>query len=190
MAKLPVKLLPLIGVVLLLSVIGFYLMKSEGEHIDETIPDKAAPTSDISSENFKVTQTDPDKGITWVLEAEEGDYSLKNEVGRFKKFKIKIHAEDGLDFELEGKNGEYNSSKNEITFSGELEGKTSNDYMVYAEHLLLNGKEGTVKSDDIVTFVGPFFRITGKGLFMDLNRETLKILKDVNSTIDKESLNI
>ena len=154
------------------------------------MPEDVTPAADISTKSFKATQLDPDKGITWELDAKEGGYSLEKAVGWFKKFSIKLHAADGLDFELEGNNGEYDSTKNEITFSGELKGVTSNGYIVSTERLLLKGKEGTIKSDETVTFVGPFFRITGKGLFMDLNKETLKIIKDVNSLIDRESLNL
>ena len=190
MAKLTIKLLPLVGVVLLFSAIGFFVVKSEKEDVEELSHEEMVSKTDISAKKFKVAQPDSDKGITWTLEADEGDYSYENEVGRFKKFRIKLHTEEGLDFDLEGKNGEFNIEKNELNFSGELKGKTSNRYVVYAEHLLLKGKEGIIKSDEIVTFVGPFFRMTGKGLFMDMKKETLIILKDGKSTFDKESLNI
>ena len=190
MAKLPIKLLPLLGIALLLTAIGFFMMRSGGEDPEELIPEEVSPAEDFSSKNFEAIQLDPDKGVTWELKAEEAGGSLKEGIGRFKKFRIKLHAEDGLDFDLEGNSGEINRIKDEIIFSGDLKGKTSNGYMVYTEQLLLNDKEGTIKSDDTVTFVGPFFTMTGKGLFMDLNKETLELLKDINSTIDIESLNL
>ena len=190
MAKLPVKSLPLIGIVLFLAAIGFFLIKSERKEPEKITIDETVPAEDISSKKFNVTQMDSDKGITWTLESDGGDYSLEDRVGRFKKFRIKLHAEDGLDFELEGNSGEYNNEKNEIQFSGELKGQTSNGYMIYTDHLMLQGKDGSLKSDEDVTFVGPFFKITGRGLFMDLKKEKLKIMKDVNSTFDKESLTI
>ena len=189
MAKLPIKLLPLMGVIILLSVIGFFLVESEKEGVEELNREEAAPATDISAKKFKVAQPDSDKGITWTLEADEGEYSLENAVGRFKKFRIKLHTEDGLDFELEGNRGEFDIEKNEVNFSGALKGKTRNGYLS-TERLMFQGKEGSLKSDEVVTFVGPFFEMTGKGLFMDLKKETLEILKDQNSTFDKEFLNI
>lgn len=55
MAKLSIKLLPLAGIVLLLAVIGFFLLKSEREDIKELSHDEIGPTADISAEKFNFT---------------------------------------------------------------------------------------------------------------------------------------
>lgn len=193
MAKLPIKSLPLIGIVLLLSVVGFFLMKSDREDIGEKILDEIVPRADISSEKFNVTLNNSDKGTRWTLEADDFSYSEKaneDDIVQLENFRIKFQQKNGLGLELEGKNGEYNSTKKEITLSGELKGKTSNGYVFYTEHVTVQQKENILKSDGSVTFIGPFFKITGKGLFIDLEKETLKILSDVKSIFDKESLNL
>lgn len=188
MAKIPIKLLPLVGIIILLAVIGFFLVESEKEYVEDPSHEETVPAADVSARKFKVTQPDSDKGTTYVLEADEGGYL--NGVGWCKKFRMKLNTKDGLDLELEGNKVEINREKNEIIFSGEIEGKTSDCYLIYTENLIFQEKEGSLKSDEIVTIVGPFFRMTGKGLFVDLKKETIDILKDINSTFDKESLNI
>jgi len=192
MAKFSIKLLPLTGIVILLSAVGFYLVKSEKEYTGDIIADmvdEAVPIEGPRIENFKVSLPDPDKGNIWLIEADR--VFAKEKVDGVKvldKFRLLYQSRDGFDFELEGSNGEYNSEKNEIYLSGDLKGKTSNGYMLYSEQLMIHMKENYIKSDKSVTFVGPFFKMRGKSLFIDLEKETFKILKDVNSTYEKESL--
>ena len=191
MAKLSIKLLPLIGVFLLLSVVGYFLIKTEREDIGEIILDEIVPIEGISAKNVKVALPVPDKDTTWRLEADKvftNEKEKEDEIVRFEGFRIKFEPEKSFTFELEGKSGEINRANNEIDLSGEVKGKTSNGYKLFAKNIVVQVKKNCLKSDDAVTFVGPFFKITGKGLFIDLEKKKLKILKNVNSTFDKESL--
>ncbi|MGD9160672.1 MAG: LPS export ABC transporter periplasmic protein LptC [Desulfobacteraceae bacterium] len=194
MAKLSIKSLPLAGIVFLLAVIGFFLLKSEREDIKELSHNEIAPTADISAEKLNITQIDPDKDTRWTLGVVKGNYSGKgdeNKTARMERFRLKFQQKHGFDLELEGNSAKYNENdNNKIELSGEIKGKTSNGYMFYTEHMMINLKENILNTDEVVTCVGPFFSGTGKGLFIDLDKETLKILKDVISTFDKESLNI
>lgn len=173
-------------------VVGHFLIKSDKEEIVESAPDQIVPEEDISVENFNYFKFDTDKGTTLRLKADKSSKRSENEgdIYRFEKFNIKYQQENGLNFDLEGKNGEFDESKGEIRLSGELKGLTDNGYRIYADHILFKPKDDYLKSDGVVTIVGAFFKIRGKGLFIDLKKETLKILSDVHSTFDKESLNI
>ena len=118
MAKISTKVLPLIGIVILLSAIGFYLVKSEKEYTGDIIADIVDEAISIEGpriENFKVSLPDPDKGNMWLIEADRVFSKEKGaEVKSLDKFRLKYQSGDGLDFELEGSNGEYNSAKYEI----------------------------------------------------------------------------
>lgn len=194
MAKFPIKLLPLVGVVFLLSVIGFFLVKSEKEDIEDLSHDEMVPTADISAEKFKVTEIDSDKDTIWVLEADglnSSENEDKDEILLLERFRLKFQKKDGFDLDLEGNNAKYNREKKEIILSGDIKGETSTGYMFNTEHIMINLKENSLKTDEVVTFVGPFLKKgTGKGLFIDLEKETLEILKNVISILDKESLTI
>ncbi|MBN1903679.1 MAG: LPS export ABC transporter periplasmic protein LptC [Deltaproteobacteria bacterium] len=192
MARLSKKSLPLIGVVLLLSVIGFFVIKTDTRESEKEIPEVTIPKADISSENFIVTESDPDKGTKLILEADEGSYSNEKdgEIGSFKGFRMKHQTKEALDFELEGESGEIDREKNEIYLSGGLKGKTAEGYLIYTERITIQQNENCIKSDEAVTVEGPFFRITGKGLFMDMEKKTLEILKDVNSVFYKRAIDL
>ena len=195
MARLPIKSLPLIGIVLLVGAIGFFLINPDSEEPggakEERTSDETVPAADINIEKFKVYEPYTDKGITWTLDADEAGYSEKSdETALLKRFRLKYKKRNGFEIELEGENAEYNSTGTEINLFGGIKGKTENGYIFYTEHLIFQQKENCLKTDAPVTFTGPFFKMTGNGMFMDLKSEKLKLLKDINSTIDIESLNI
>lgn len=135
-------------------------------------------------------QADPDQGAVWHLKADEFNYSKDGQKVQFLKFTMKIEPENNLRVKLEGNRGEYNKERDEINLYGELKGLTDTGYEVYTEHITFKQKEDCLKTDENVTFIGPYFTVTGKGLFVDLKNETLEILTDVNSIIKKEPLNL
>lgn len=188
--KAPLRYLPLTGIILLLLIIGFYLIASDKEDIAEVILDEIIPEEGLSSRNVEVSQTDPDKGAVWHLKADEFKYSKDGHRVQFLKFAMKIEPEEDLHIELEGNKGEFNKETNEVNLYGELKGLTDTGYEIYTEHIIFKQNEDCLKTDEKVTFIGPYFTITGKGLYVDLKNETLEVLSDVNSEIKKESLNL
>ena len=53
----------------------------------------------------------------------------------------------------------------------------------------MNEKSRQIDTNRPVQIVGPYFKLNGKGLHMDLKTETLTLLSDVTATIDTERLN-
>ncbi|NLA75584.1 MAG: LPS export ABC transporter periplasmic protein LptC [Deltaproteobacteria bacterium] len=192
MARLSKKLLPLTGILILLSVIGVFFFKSGPGESEKIIQERDIPNAGISSENFMVTERDPDKGTRLILKADEGSYSTEKdeEIGRFRGFRLKYQTKEAPDFELEGESGEIDRVKNEISLFGGLKGKIGDGYIIYTEQITIQQDKNLIKSDKAVTVEGPFFRITGKGLIMDLEKKTLEILKEVNSVFYKRSFDL
>ena len=190
MQKSLLKYLPVTGIVLLLLIIGFFLITTDKEDIAEAILDEIIPEEGLSSKNVEVYQADPDKGAIWHLKADEFNYSKDGQKVQFLKFTMKIEPENDLRIELEGNRGEYNKDTDEISLYGELKGLTDTGYEIYTEHIVFKQDEDCLKTDEMVTFIGPYFTVTGKGLYVDLKSETLEVLSDVNSKIKKEPLNL
>jgi lipopolysaccharide export system protein LptC len=53
---------------------------------------------------------------------------------------------------------------------------------------MINERLGHVSTEEPVKIFGPFFSVSGKGLIMDLEKESAKILSDVTTTIEQEFL--
>ena len=190
MRKSLLKYLPVTGIVLLLLIIGFFLLTTDKEDIAEAILDEIIPEEGITSTNVKFYDVDPDNETIMDLEADEFNYSKDGQKVQFLKFTMKIELENDFSVELEGNRGEYNKDKEEINLYGELKGLTDTGYKIFTEHIVFKQDEGCLKSDENVTFKGPYITVTGKGLYVDLKNETLEILSDVNSKIIKEPLNL
>ena len=142
----------------------------------------------LKLKNIHYTQNSPDEGLKWILDADEVRFSKDRSYFSFRKFRLKLEPENRPVVELEGKSGEYNKDSGEINLRGDLRGYTNNGYRIITEHLLYNQKEGYLKTEETVQIFGPFFSISGRGLFFNLQKETLKILSDATTRIIKGSL--
>ena len=87
-----------------------------------------------------------------------------------------------------GTSGDYDKTSNEINLRGNLKGNTDNGYNIFTEHLLYKQKDSCLETEDPVKIEGPFFSIKGKGLQVNLERETIKVMTDVTTTIKGDSL--
>jgi LPS export ABC transporter protein LptC len=188
MLKIPLKYLPIIGIALIFAVIAFFLIKADHKGIEAPLLTDLISEEGLNLKNIHYIQDNPEKGARWVLDADEVKFSKDRKHISFNKFRLKLEPENDLSMELVGKSGDYNQVSNEINLRGGLEGYTSSGYRIKTEQILFKQKEGYLKTDETVRLIGPFFTLEGRGLIVNLNRETLKILSDVHTKIDKESL--
>jgi LPS export ABC transporter protein LptC len=87
-----------------------------------------------------------------------------------------------------GSSGEYDRTADEINLHGDLEGRTENGYRISTDHILFKQKEGNLSADGPVEINGPFFSVTGRGLRINLEKETIRILSNTRTHIQKGSL--
>jgi LPS export ABC transporter protein LptC len=183
-----IKYSPLAVIILLILVIGYYLFRDE--HLDKEAPffqDKDS-SEGLKMTKIHYTQNNPDEGVKWILDAEEGTSSNDIQHMAFKDFHLRLEPESGSSMELEGKGGEYDRRTQEISLSGALRGMTNNGYQIMTDHIVINQKEGYVRTEEPVKIIGPFFSIEGKGLLMNMETEKLSILSDVITFINRESV--
>ena len=133
-------------------------------------------------------QDNPEEGAKWVLDANEVRFSEDRQHISFNDFHLKLEPENSIFIELVGNSGDYDKASNEINLRGNLKGNTGNGYNIFTGHILYKQKDGYLKTDDLVEIKGPFFSVKGKGLFVNLANETIKIMKDVVTSIEGESL--
>ena len=89
---------------------------------------------------------------------------------------------------MEGKRGDYDKSSGNISLHGDLKGRTDNGYMILTDRATFNQKQGDLETDDLVRIIGPFFSVEGRGLYFNVETETLRILSEATTTIKDESL--
>jgi LPS export ABC transporter protein LptC len=179
---------PLLGLGALLILVAFYLAKSGKELVKTT----ALLKDMVSGEGLKLKdihyrQDDPEEKIKWVLDAEEVQLSEDNKIVKFYGFDLKVEPEGKPGFKLSGKRGNYYKDSNKIELWGDLKGFYGNNYQIFTEYLLVTDNLGHLSTEKRVQISGPFFTVKGRGLFADLNNETIKILSDVTTTLKEET---
>ncbi len=179
---------PLIGVGVLLAVVAIYLIKSGKEVAQEPRIENEGSKEGLKLKDIHYTHDDPDKGVKWILDAREVKFSEDKSSIYFHNFHLRLEPEKKPWFKLKGKEGNYSEHSGDINLWGDLEGFSENGYRIITEHILINEKRGHVSTDKHVEIFGPFFTVKGRGLFVDLEKKTLKIFSDVTTTLKKETL--
>ena len=181
---------PLIGIGALLIVVILYLTQAHKKTVAESILTNLVPEEGLKLKNIHYTQNDPDKGIKWTLDAKEVKFSKDRTFFSFRDFRLKVEPQERPRIELEGKRGDYDKKSGEINLHGDLLGYTDNGYRIITEHLLYSEKKRYLKTEVPVKIIGPFFTVDGRGLHFNPDKETLRIMSDVTTHINKGSLNL
>jgi LPS export ABC transporter protein LptC len=188
MKKIFTRHWPLLAIGIIGLVVGTYLLRApeEQEPIQASTP--VEKEEGIKLQDIHYTQDDPDDSVKWVLDAEEVRFSTDRSFFSFKQFKLKLKPENKPTVDLEGQRGDYDKNTGIINLLGDLQGSTDNGYTIWAEKLLYRHKEGILTTDGPVTIKGPFFSVDGKGLYFNLDKEFLRMLSGVTTTINEKIL--
>ena len=188
MEKSILKYSSLVIIVLLLSVMGSYLIRARFQSGITPSTLEMTPGDGLKTGKIHLTQTDTNKGVKYILDAEEYKTSKDMQHMSLKNFQFSVEPENGVCFKIEGKLGDYERQSNVIHLRGDLYGSTDDGYQFMTQHLMLDQKEGYLRTDEPVQIIGPFFSVKGKGLFLDLNKKILRILSEVTTIIDGEAV--
>lgn len=182
---------PLLGLLLLLVVVGFYFVKSGTKLMKAPALFKDIVSGEgLELKDIHYTQDNPDDRLKWVLDAEEVSISSDRKTVRFKDFILSVETEDKNGFKLEGNSGQYFEDTGRIELWGNLDGSSKNGYRVLTEYVMINEQKGFLRSDKAVRISGPDFKINGTGFQADLNNKRFEVLSDVTTIIDEEAVGL
>ena len=188
MVKTSLKYLPLAGIIILLAVTGYFLVKKGYKGIDNAVLNEVLPDAGLTIKNFHSSQDDPDEGTRFVLDADEGTYSQDRQRVMLNNFRLILEPLNSPSMMIKGNKADYDTNSKVIDLSGDLQGNSSDGFEIFTEHLIYKQKEGVLKTNEPVIITGPFFSVSGKGLIFNAEKETLQILSYVTALIEKGSL--
>lgn len=178
---------PLLGVGVLLAIGASYLVGSGKAGISKSLFKGIFSEEGLKLKDIHYTQDDPEAGLKWILDAREVRFSEDRQRLSFKEFHLRLEPQDRPWFELSGKQGDYSRRTGKIRLQGDLAGRSEDGYRIYTERVLINEKLRNLRTNAKVTILGPFFTVFGQGLTVDLQAETVQILSDVTTVVEKES---
>ncbi len=188
MLKFIKKHWPLLGLFILFALIAFYLVNSDRKSITDTLLENILPEEGVVLKDIQFAQENPDKGISWTLNAGEMRSSTDKKYISFHNFLLKVKYKNRPPLELKGDKGNYSRESHEINLLGNLDGVSEDGYRIITDKIKINENSGQINTDSHVKIFGPFFSIEGQGLLIDHKKETLKILSNVTTKINMEPL--
>jgi LPS export ABC transporter protein LptC len=181
---------PLLGLGMLLACVAFYLIRSHKKDVKKSGTEEVVAEQGLKIHDFSFNQDNPEKGMTWVLNAKEMSASADNKFITFDAFRIKITPKERPFFELSGDKGTYSRDSGEIKLWGNLEGLSQDGYRIISEEILINEKEKQVSTDKPVKILGASFAVDGQGLLADLEHEKIRVLSNVTTVIKLDGLTL
>lgn len=182
--------MPLLGIAIVIILIGFFLVRSNHEGLQDAVFTDIISGEGPSLKDIHFLRNSPEDGKKWELKAAKVQSSIDGKLIQFNKFEFKVDSADKFSIGMEGNRADYNKTADEIVFKGALKGLTDKGYRIYTEKIHYKHKEGYLNTDEAIKLTGPFFIVTGKGLFVDLKKGTFKIFSDGKTIIEKGSLGL
>jgi LPS export ABC transporter protein LptC len=176
---------PLIGIGLLGLLVSVHLYRAPKQTTGSSSGTSAALEKGLKLEDIHYSQDDPHDRVKWFLDAKEAILSDDKQVISFRNFKLRLEPENRPRVELEGEKGAFHRDSGEIHVQGAVRCSTGDGYTIVTESAVYSQKKGCLETHDPVKITGPFFSLEGRGLFLNVERETLLIPSDVTALIDK-----
>jgi LPS export ABC transporter protein LptC len=174
---------PLIGVAIVLIVAGFFFLHSLTGDGKRALFSVFVPGEGVRLNRIHYTHEDPEKGLRWVLDAGAVTFSEDKNFMVFEDFHLVVEPDKRSVITVNGSRGEYDRPAGLVTLIGNVNAETGEGYTIFSDRLILDEEKRTVSTDLPVTMTGPFFRVEGTGLFVDLQRETLDVHSRVTTTL-------
>jgi len=182
MKKVPVAMWPIVGIFFLLVIVGYFLFKVPhfgmvSSKISNLIPGESLKISDI-----KYSQDYKDGEGKWELRAKEGHFFDNDQILALKDVLLKLDSFKKTSYTIKGNEGDYFRKSGKIILKGDVLGRSANGYQIQTNLLIYRQEDNEVETDEHIKVIGPFFRVKGDGLYIDLNKKKFMVKKNVCTT--------
>lgn len=170
---------------LLVTVMAF-LFQAGKEPLKQAVPQDKESEQGIRLKDIHYVQDDPAQKVKWVLDASEAKLSKDQQIVTFVNFHVALQPENRPAVTVQGKEGEFDKSTGRLLLQGDILGETEDGYRFTTEQAVYNHKQGCLETDRAVKISGASFSIEGKGLFLDVGKEKLRVLSKVTTLLHGE----
>ncbi len=172
-------LIVLIGGIVLVS-LWANLRARKAWETREKVPKVSTGGADMQLKKIRFVE-DKQGQKTWELEAESVNQYQGQNMMVLENVKVTFYAKEGRIIYLTGKHGKvYQDSKN-VDLSGDVVLTSSDGYQLKTDSASYRHSEKIVSTGDPVEIDGEQIRLTGKGMLVDVEAKTFKILSQVKT---------
>jgi LPS export ABC transporter protein LptC len=179
---------PLIGVAAVILVAGLFFFNSLTGDGSSSLLGGFIPGKGFNLNRIHYTHEDPEKGLRWVLDAAEVNFSEDKDFMVFTDFLLVVEPESRAAITVKGSRGEYDRPAGIIKLTGKVRAESEEGYSILSDRFIVDETKRTVSTNLPVTMTGPFFSIDGTGAYIDLYDETLDVLSRVTTRINGQAV--
>lgn len=171
----------LIGGIVLVSLWANLRARKASEAM-EKLPKVSTGGADMRLEKIRFVE-DKHGQKTWELEAKSVHQYQEQNIMVLEDVRVTFYAKEGRTIYLTGKQGKvYQDSKN-VELVGDVVLTSSDGYQLKTHSVSYRHLEKIVSTSDPVEIDGEQLRLTGKGMSVDIEGKTFKILSQVKTQL-------
>jgi LPS export ABC transporter protein LptC len=118
---------------------------------------------------------------TWELEAKSINQYEEQNVITLDGVKVTFYAKEGKSFIVTGRTGKFYQDSRNMELSGDVVLESNEGYRLRTQSVSYDHAQRKVVSSDPVEIEGDLFHLTGKGMQVDMEAKTFKILNQVKT---------
>jgi LPS export ABC transporter protein LptC len=183
MKKIPTIIWPIGGIFLLLMIAGFFLFKTPKLVMVSSTTSNLIPGESLKVSDIKYSQDYKNGEGKWELKAKEAHFFDETQLVALKDVLLTFDSFKRNSFTIKGNEGEYFRKTGKIILKGDVMGNSTNGYQIETGLLIYRPKDESMETDEPIRVIGPFFRVRGDGLYVDLKREKFTVKSNVCTTI-------
>ena len=146
----------------------------------EKVSDLSTEGADMKLKKIRFVE-DKQGQKTWELEAESVHQYQEQNIMVLEDVKVTYYAKEGRIIYITGKQGKvYQDSKN-VDLSGDVVLTSSDGYRLKTDSASYRHSENIVSTADPVEIEGEQIRLTGKGMLVNVEAKTFKVLSQVKT---------
>jgi len=158
------------------------LQERKASEAIEKIPKSSA--GDASQELQKVHFVEDKHGRkTWELEAKTVRLYQDENISVLEDVKVTFYAKEGRTFYLTGKQGKVHQGSKDVELMGDVVLTSNDGYQLKTQSVSYQHSEKIVSTSDPVEIEGEQIRLTGKGMLVNMEAKTFKILSEVKTQL-------
>ena len=171
----------LIGGIVLVSFRANLRQRKASEAV-EKLPKLSTEGADMQLKKIRFVE-DKQGQKTWELEAESVNQYQEQNIMVLEDVKVTFYAKEGRIIYLTGKQGKiYQDSKN-VDLLGDVVLTSSDGYQLKTHSASYRHSEKIVSTPDPVEIEGEQIRLTGRGMLVNVEAKTFKILSQVKTQL-------
>jgi LPS export ABC transporter protein LptC len=181
MKRIRIAILISIGlIVVVVSLILWANYKGRKVVEDVQLPKIAIEGADSAIEKVRFVE-EKEGRKTWELEAKSMHHYQDKNFMILEDVKVTFFAEDGRTVILTGKQGKVHQDTKDMELQGDVVATSSDGYRFRTQSVAYHHQEKKIQTPDPVEFDGEQVWLKGRGMLVDVEARTVKVLHEVKT---------